>query len=167
MSQRKPRRSRGVPNEVRPLRSAKTAGVVLQDPSGRITAASEQAAHLLDVDGPEALTGRLALFEQGAAIRADGSDFPIEQQPGIMALRTGQTQNDVLLGVIRPGGKMRWFRVWAEPLFQVGGVVPYAVVSRFVAVSTDDGRRVTTAVGGREVRRCQGRVVSAAHASRP
>jgi PAS domain-containing protein len=139
MTRRLPWRGDRGPDGVSPVRGAGAAGLVLQDASGRILVASERAAQLLEVDGPEALTGQPALFEGGTVVRSDGSELPLEQQPGAMALRTGQVHEDCVLGFRRPGAETRWFQMRAEPLFKVGGVVPYAAVSRFVLLSQTPG----------------------------
>lgn len=110
------------------------AGVVLQDPTGRIVVASEQAARLLGVDGPATLVGRVALFEDGMAIRLDGSAFPSDEQPAAIALGSGRAQSDTVLGLRRPGAATVWFHVRAEPLMQVGNSVPYMTVSRFIPI---------------------------------
>ncbi|MDQ6672794.1 MAG: PAS domain-containing protein [Chloroflexota bacterium] len=107
------------------------AGVVLQDPSGRIVEASEQAARLLGVDGPAMLVGRAALFETGMAIHPDGSAFPTHEQPAAMALRSGRAHPDTVLGFRRPGAETLWFTVRAEPLTRVGSSLPYMAASRF------------------------------------
>jgi hypothetical protein len=110
-------------------------GIVLQDPTGRIIVASEHASRLLGMDGHSTLTGRMSLFEDGMAIHRDGSEFPSASQPAACALRTGQPQRDVVLGLRRAGAETLWFHVRAEPLMQVGSSVPYMTVSRFVPIA--------------------------------
>src|SRR5207248_11703798 len=92
------------------------AGIVLQDASGRSLVANDRAAQVLDASGPEALAGRPARFEPGTLVRTDGSEVPIDQQPGPMALRTGEAQGESVLGFRRAKAAIRWFRVGAEPL---------------------------------------------------
>lgn len=108
-------------------------GVVLQDVTGRVLVASEEAARLLEVDGPEALTGRDSLF--AGSIRADGSTLSTDQEPGMLALRTGQAQEPIVLGLRRRGDDVYWVRVSAEPLFKVGSTAPYATTSRIAVYS--------------------------------
>jgi hypothetical protein len=110
-------------------------GVVLLSARGDIVVASEQAARLLEADGPESLTGKPGLFETGTAIHADGSTFATEEQPASLALQTGEKQAEVVLGVKRPGADTRWFLMKAEPLFKIGSAEPYAVVARFVTLA--------------------------------
>jgi hypothetical protein len=119
---------------------------VLLSACGHILVASAQAARLLDVDGPESLAGRTALFDDGIAIHADGTAFPTKEQPASVALRTGEKQEDVVVGVKRPGAETRWFLMQAEPLFNAGGATPYAAMARFVALAgPSPGRRYRSA----------------------
>jgi PAS domain-containing protein len=121
-----------------PLQRQAAAGIALIDPSGRVLVASEQAAHLLGVSAPTALVGREALFDATATIRPDGTLFPVEDQPGGRAARTGRAQRDVVLGVNGVAPETLWLWVRAEPLTRVGATSPYAVVVRFApAVPAD------------------------------
>src|SRR5438552_7050836 len=103
MTQRLPRRIRRGPDRVRRPQPARSVGVVLHDANGRILVASEQAAHMLGVAQPEVLTGRLGIFEGGTVVRPDGSVCATEEQPAAVVLRTGETQDEVLLGFCRQG----------------------------------------------------------------
>jgi PAS domain-containing protein len=115
---------------------ADSVGVIMQGASGSILVASEQAARLLGVNDPADMAGQPSVFGQGCAIRPDGSEFPEDEQPAALALRTGQKQDDCLIGLRRGDAPTRWFRVRAEPLFNVGSAVPYAVVSRLLLVES-------------------------------
>src|SRR5438874_11019322 len=135
MTQPRPRRLRRGGECIAASGPSAAPGVVLLDTRGRILVASEQAARLLDAEGPDALTGRRTLFEGGIAIHADGSAFPLETHPAQVALRTGEAQDEILLGVLRAGSEPRWVGMSAEPLFKVGSASPYAAVARFVSVA--------------------------------
>ena len=49
-------------------------------------------------------------------VRSDGSQFPVDEQPAMVALRTGQPVNDVEMGVPRADGSMAWRVVNAHPV---------------------------------------------------
>jgi PAS domain-containing protein len=125
------RRSRAAASE-RPTEIV--AGVVLHDPTGRIVAASEQAAHLLGLAGPALLVGRGSLVDDSIAIRLDGSSFPAAEQPAAIALRSGRAHPDTVLGLRLPNGETSWFYLRAEPLMKVGACVPYMAASRFMPI---------------------------------
>ena len=50
-------------------------------------------------------------------IRTDGTLFPVDEQPAIVALRTGHAVQDVEMGVPTSDGKLRWRLVNAQPVY--------------------------------------------------
>lgn len=131
--------------------SGSQAGVVLQDPTGRVIVASQQASLLLGADRPEALADRPALFHGGLTIHPDGSVFPERDQPSAVALRTGLPQDEVVVGFRRSGCDTVWFRICARPLMKTDGTLPYAVASRFVRITARaaTGQRPASGLGKR------------------
>lgn len=127
------RRPFGVPSEG-PVRQP---GIVLLDLTGRVTAASEHAAGLLGFDGTAALIGRV-IFDENTMLRADGTALGRDEQPAVVAARTGRPQPDTVIGFQhRPGAARSWLRLRAEALTSVGALTPYAVVTRFVPLEED------------------------------
>ncbi|GIU86602.1 MAG: hypothetical protein KatS3mg009_1117 [Acidimicrobiia bacterium] len=111
------------------LLDALPVGVVVQDRRGVVVRANEAACATLGVDA-SALVGASHLDAPWPAIREDGSPFPPEEQPAIAALRTGEVQREVVLGVhVVPRGEWRWLIVTSQPLPGVG------VMSTFVDVT--------------------------------
>ncbi len=109
------------------LRST-SEGVVFQDLDGRIIASNEQADRILGLTEDE-LHGQTSNDRAAETVRQDGSPFPGEEHPAMVALATGTSQRDVVMGVRRPGGEVRWISVGSEPLVEDGRVV--GVVSAF------------------------------------
>jgi PAS domain S-box-containing protein len=64
-----------------------------------------------------------------AALQEDGSPFPAEKQPMVLAYSTGLIQRDVLVNFVRPDGNRVSLSVNAIPLFHAGVERPYAVVA--------------------------------------
>ncbi len=64
-------------------------------------------------------------------IRPDGSLFPISEQPGMVALRTGQAVRNVEMGVPTPDGEINWRLVNAQPVYNDQGDLLGAAVSLF------------------------------------
>lgn len=62
-------------------------------------------------------------------VREDGSRFPDEELPLTRALATGEPQHNVLLGLHRPDGELRWAIASVEPTFDAAGAVESAVAS--------------------------------------
>ncbi len=98
-------------------------GVVYQDLEGCITAANPAAGRILGMDWQE-LRNRRSSDPCWQAVRADGSAFPGDQHPSMVALRTGQPVRDVVMGVFNPvRGQYVWINVVAMPLFRDGRLV--------------------------------------------
>ncbi|HEU4912227.1 MAG TPA: PAS domain S-box protein [Actinomycetes bacterium] len=90
-------------------------GVVLQDPAGRIVTANEAACSLLGLSMDD-LMGRASVDPRWRAVREDGTDLPGEEQPAMVALRTGQPVRGVTMAVDRGDGAQVWLSVSSAPL---------------------------------------------------
>ncbi len=108
--------------------AAMTEGVVLQDASAAILAANDAAERLFGLTLDQ-MMGRTSLDPRWRSIHEDGSPFPGETHPVPVALRTGQVQRDVIMGIHKPDGELRWISINCQPLFRDGETTPYAVVS--------------------------------------
>jgi PAS domain S-box-containing protein len=64
-------------------------------------------------------------------IRPDGSLFPVEEQPAILALRTGQTVRNVEMGSPHLDGSIRWLSVNAQLVREPDGTIQGVVASFF------------------------------------
>lgn len=62
------------------------------------------------------LFGKTPLDLLWKAIREDYSDYPYEERPNPMALKTGLPQVDKIMGVYQPEGGLRGLRLSATPL---------------------------------------------------
>jgi PAS domain S-box-containing protein len=89
-------------------------GIVLQDARGEIIAFNDRAGKILGLSRDQ-LTGRTSFDPEWRAVLEDGSPFPGEEHPAIIALRTGQPVFDVLMGVERPTRERVWLSVNAVP----------------------------------------------------
>lgn len=94
-------------------------GVVYQDREGRITSANPAAQRILGLSLAQ-MQGRSSIDPRWQALREDGSDFPGDQHPAMVALRTGQPVHDVLMGVAVPARGHAWLLVSAMPLWRNG-----------------------------------------------
>jgi diguanylate cyclase (GGDEF)-like protein/PAS domain S-box-containing protein len=106
--------------------NALDAGVLVQGPRGRIAAANPAAARILGVELDD-IVGSDASGLAGPLLHPDGSPMTADEMPSRMAVRTGQPQLDVLVGLPRDEGDERWMEVSARPLTERGQV--FAVVS--------------------------------------
>jgi PAS domain S-box-containing protein len=108
-------------------------GVVVLDQNGLMRAANRSAYRTLGLQRDEA-TGRpgngdwVAIDEQGVAL-APG------EHPSMVALRTGEPQLSVTIGIERPSGERCWMMVNTVPLRPSGSTVVQGVVSSFIEVT--------------------------------
>jgi PAS domain S-box-containing protein len=105
-------------------------GMVLQDASGTICEWNARAEHLLGLSADQ-LQGRTSIDPRWHAIHEDGSPFPGETHPAMVALQTGAPCSDVIMGIHKPDGELTWLLINAQPLFQPGASQPHAVVATF------------------------------------
>ncbi|HLL54902.1 MAG TPA: ATP-binding protein [Myxococcaceae bacterium] len=121
----------------RAIIAALSEGILLQDADGRLRLANASAERLLGVP-LTARAGMLARHPDWRTCYEDGRPMPPEEQPSQVALRTGQPQSNVVVGLERPDGTRTWLSVNAQPLFGAGGE-PVSVVASFFDI-TDSKR---------------------------
>jgi diguanylate cyclase (GGDEF)-like protein/PAS domain S-box-containing protein len=106
-------------------------GVVYQSADGRITSANPAAEEILGLKLDQML-GRTSIDSGWRAIHPDGSDFPGEEHPAMVALRSGQPVRNVQMGVFHPQeDRWRWILISAIPQFRVGESQAYQVYATF------------------------------------
>ncbi|OGB06313.1 MAG: hypothetical protein A3E25_00180 [Burkholderiales bacterium RIFCSPHIGHO2_12_FULL_69_20] len=96
-------------------------GVVYQDANGRITSANTAAQRILGLT-LEQMQGLGSIDPRWHALHEDGSPFPGDQHPAMVALRTGQPVSNVVMGVSVPDRGHAWLLVNATPLVRQGVV---------------------------------------------
>lgn len=109
------------------------AGMVLQLAGGRIEACNPRAEELLGLTA-EQLYGTSPVNCPWQSVREDGSDFPGEAHPAMVALRTGQPCLNAVMGLYQPQGELIWLNLNSQPLFRSNESVPYAVVTTFTRI---------------------------------
>ncbi len=106
-------------------------GVVYQNGEGKIIAANSAAEKILGLSYDQ-MTGRTSLDPRWKAIHEDGSEFLGESHPAMVALNTGESLKDVLMGVFNPEKESyRWININAVPVYREGQEKPYQVYSTF------------------------------------
>jgi two-component system cell cycle sensor histidine kinase/response regulator CckA len=121
-----------------------TQGVVYQATNGQITSANPAAEQILGLT-LEQMRGRTSLDPRWKAIHEDGSDFPGEQHPSMVALKSGKKVHNVTMGVFNPlDDKYRWININAVPQFKPGESTPYQVYTTFEDMT--DRRRAEKAL---------------------
>lgn len=118
----------------RTLITTMSEGIVLQDRNGAIQAWNPAAERILGLSADQ-INQRTSIDPRWGTVHEDGSDFPVETHPAMIALKTGQPQSNVLMGVHRPDSFLRWILVNAQPVFQPDHKRPVAVVTTFTDIT--------------------------------
>lgn len=106
-------------------------GVVYQDAHGKIISANPAAQNILGLSLDQML-GRQSIDPRWKAIHEDGSDFPGDEHPSMLALRSGEEVNNVVMGVFNPrDDSHKWINIHAVPQYLPGESQPYRVYATF------------------------------------
>lgn len=106
-------------------------GVVYQDADGRIINANPAACRILGLTLDQML-GRTSIDPSWRSVRTDGTDFPGNEHPAMLALKTGKEIRDVVMGVVKPGEPQRaWILINAIPMMRSGEPTPFRVFTMF------------------------------------
>ena len=125
----------------RTLFDTMTQGVVYQNAEGIIIDANPAAERILGLSLSQ-LQGKTSMDPRWKAIHEDGSDFPGENHPIPMALKTGKPVKNVIHGVFHPDNKeYRWIRVNAVPKFRKGESAPYEAYAIFEDITDERERK--------------------------
>lgn len=102
-------------------------GVVYQDADGHIVSSNPAAESILGLTH-EQITGRTSVNPEWKSIKEDGSEFPGETHPAMLALKYGKIVRDVVMGVFNPlKERYVWINISAVPLFRQGETKPWQV----------------------------------------
>jgi PAS domain S-box-containing protein len=122
---------RRVEAQYRLLFETMAQGVVYLDAGGRVASANPAAERILGLS-PDQLLGQITSDPRRKTIREDGSPFPGDSHPAMVAFRTGKAASNVVMGFLYPGGEeLHWINIDAIPLFMPGESKPYQVYATF------------------------------------
>ncbi len=106
-------------------------GVVYQDVQGKIVDANPAAEKILGQTLSQ-MKGLESSDPNWHALQEDGTTFPGEKHPAMVALKTGNPVNDVLMRVYNHSTKVnKWININATPLFKFDEKIPYQVFTTF------------------------------------
>lgn len=110
-------------------------GALFLDEDGDIVSVNPAAERILGLPADK-IIGRSCWHPKWRTIREDGSDFPSEEHPAVVALRTGREIRDVLMGVHNPiEDSYRWIQISASPDFREDISAPYRIYCTFQDVT--------------------------------
>lgn len=96
--------------------SSLVTGFVLQDDKGGIIDFNPAALEILGLTSDQ-LLGRTSMDPRWKSIHHDGSPFPGNEHPAMLALKTGLNQKNVIMGIEQSNSARRWIKINAVPLF--------------------------------------------------
>jgi PAS domain S-box-containing protein len=100
-------------------------GIIFHNADGTLEDCNPEAPKMLGLTREQFLS-RTAVDPLWQFIREDGSVLPVEERPAMIALKTGQSVRDVVVGVCNPRtDDCVWLNVSAIPLFKPGEKMPY------------------------------------------
>lgn len=124
-------------NEVRFISryEALFTGMMVLNSEGTIIYVNRAATEILGL-GADEFVGCKSFDTRWLEVKEDGSPFPHEQHPGIVALNTGMPVRGVVIGLFfsEPESK-KWILVNAEPVIAHGKELPSEVVISFVDIT--------------------------------
>jgi PAS domain S-box-containing protein len=110
-------------------------GVVYQDASGNIISANPSAERILGLTMDQ-MMGRSSVDPRWKSVKEDGSDYPGEMHPAMVALKTGQSVINAIMGVYHPADdSQHWISIDAVPLFKPNETKPFQVYSTFTDIT--------------------------------
>ncbi len=133
----------------RTLFETMSQGIVYQDAAGNITSANPAAERILGLSLAQ-MQGRQSVDSRWRSIHGDGSAFPGNEHPAMVALHTGAAVHDVLMGVFHPqDAAYRWINANARPQFHPGETRPCQVYTTFEDITArkaaeDEVRRLNS-----------------------
>jgi PAS domain S-box-containing protein len=117
------------------LYNSMNQGVVYQNAKGEIMTANAAAEKFLGLTLDE-MQGRKSIDPRWKCIYQDGSDFPGDQHPAMISLKTGKPVHNQIMGVYHPiSDSYVWILVSAEPIFKDGEVKPIEVFATFTDIT--------------------------------
>ncbi len=109
-------------------------GIIVQQADGQMQACNASAERILGLSAAQ-LAGRNSLDTRWRLIRGDGTPYPGNEHPAVVALRNGLPQRDVLMGVYKPDGSLTWLSINAQPICLPGERQPSSVVASFFDIT--------------------------------
>lgn len=104
-------------------------GVILQDPDDRILVSNSTAQAILGLPD-EQLREMTSRDPRWRLMQEDGSDYPHELVPSVVAARTGKPVRNTIIGVAHIGTDTRkWLQVTASPRHGADGALQHVLVT--------------------------------------
>lgn len=112
-------------------------GVTYQNDKGEIIDANPAAIRILGLTLDQ-MQGKSSMDPDWKAIHEDGSEYPGDGHPSMVALKTGKIVDNVIMGVFNPKQKdYKWIKIDAIPQFRNGKSNPFQVFTTFDDITAE------------------------------
>ena len=91
-------------------------GISLSDKHGNIVESNEKAEELLGLTVDEQLNRNIGGSEWSNIIQTDGSPFPPEEFPSVIALKENRIVENIEMGIVKGENEKTWINVTAAPV---------------------------------------------------
>ena len=135
-----------VAQRTRLIYDAMPCGVLVLDAGGMIIEANWAAQRMLGVSTEDLLGRAPEQVHQGALLMEDGTPLPDQSRPEVVALETYQPLRNLVCGLTRLDGDLRWLQFDALPLLDASGDLDSVVLSFFdisERIRAEAGRRMS------------------------
>jgi diguanylate cyclase (GGDEF)-like protein/PAS domain S-box-containing protein len=116
--------------QLRSVITVMAEGVVMQDAAARILTCNPAAEQILGLNRKQ-LMGLSAFDPRWRAVHEDATPFLPEEHPAVVTLRSGQPQQNIIMGVHKPDGSLNWISINSQPLLATGNAQLHGVVVSF------------------------------------
>jgi|GEM_PF-754737 len=116
------------------LNEALPVGVITQNLDGVITYTNSKAEDILNLNQKEIL-GERSDSDKWETIKENGSNFPANEHPAMVTLKTKKPQKNILMG-LKSLKTTKWISINSEPLFGERGEL-LSVISTFTDITKD------------------------------
>jgi diguanylate cyclase (GGDEF)-like protein/PAS domain S-box-containing protein len=114
--------------------AAMVEGVLVRDRDAAIVTCNASAERILG-RSLDQMKGSDYFDPSWEAFREDGSPFPYDQRPAHAALRTGQSQSNVVMELRKSDGSVLWLSTSAQPLFGESDTAPSGVLTTITDIT--------------------------------
>lgn len=110
-------------------------GIVYQDAMGRVINANPAAERILGISLDQ-MQGKSSEKSPFKTVRENGTDYPFEEHPAIIAIHSGKPVEDAVMGVIHPDQqKTTWILVSSRPEFREHDAHPFRVFTTLTDIT--------------------------------
>lgn len=90
-------------------------GIVIHNNDGLVTDFNNQALNILELSESQ-LLGRNSYDPNWKCIKPDGSPFPVDQYPALVALKENKTISNIIMGVVSGKNVLKWIKINSVPI---------------------------------------------------